>query len=154
MKKLNVSKPTEPVPQAYRKNEMDSLPAKNLYGIDLKQLKSFKKLRQNFKKQELKTVFLHDVKQILSQLDCNGEDRFNSDLLVAILNLAEQFFVYPKNREEREQLKLESVIELMLPFFDNNQEYLVNAIGNVSNQVKKSNVLKRVYARMKLFFRQ
>ena len=81
-------------------------------------------------------------------------DRFNSELLVAILNLAEQYFVYPKDRAERDQLKIECIIELMLPFFDDNEDYLLNAIGNVANRVKKSNVFRRVWARVKLYFRK
>ena len=163
MKKLTVSNsvPSDPIPQEYRRQAdvveskpvMSELPNKRLYGIDLKNLSSFRKLRSDFKKNELRNVFIHDVKLILDNLDPLGEDKFSVDLLVAVMNLAEQFFIYPKARDERNNLKIDCVKELMLPFFGNNEEFLVVAMLSNAHKVKLSRVWNRVWSRVKLYFR-
>jgi hypothetical protein len=149
--------PTDPAPTEYGESvspaEMRELPPKNLYGQDLKKLKSYRLLRKNFKMKEIKSAFIDDVRVILDNLDPSDINKFDSELLIAILNLSEQFFLYPRNKEEREKLKLESVVELMLPFFDNNEAFLLSTIGNVMGKVKKLNVIRRIWARSKMFFR-
>ena len=102
---------------------------------------------------EIKSAFIKDVSQVLLTLDPKGANKYDSELLIAVLNLAEQFFIYPGKREERDTLKLEAVKELMLPFFDNNEDMLYIVMGTVMNRVIKSNVFKRMWSRAKLYFR-
>ena len=170
MSREGIPLPKEPIPKVYLnvqqtnasetvdhdiKNEKgpDTLPPKNLYGQNLKRLKSYRLLRKNFKMNEIKTAFIQDVSQVLLSLDPNGQNRYDTELLIAVLNLAEQFFIYPGNGEERDTLKLEAVKELMLPFFNNNEEMLLAVMGSVLHKVVRSNVFKRMWARMKLYFR-
>ena len=165
MSREGIPLPREPIPKVYLdvqetvnhdiKNEKgpDTLPPKNLYGQNLKKLKSYRLLRKNFKMNEIKTAFIQDVSQVLLTLEPAGKNKYDTDLLVAVLNLAEQFFIYPGNGEERDTLKLEAVKELMLPFFNDNEEMLLAVMGSVLHKVVRSNVFKRMWARAKLYFR-
>ena len=168
MPRRNAPLPPGPMPDEYRTNETtddhdddqtvtpQTLPPKNLYGQDLKKLKSYRNLRKNYKMGEIKSAFIKDrkdVSQVLLTLDPKGANKYDSELLIAVLNLAEQFFIYPGKREERDTLKLEAVKELMLPFFDNNEDMLYIVMGTVMNRVIKSNVFKRMWSRAKMYFR-
>jgi hypothetical protein len=131
------------------------IPQKTIYGHNLKKLKSFKKIRQSYKMKNMKATFVNDLSVILKEYSPNDTDNdLNDELLLEILNIAEEYFIYPYNKQEREQIKKESVFLLMKPYFRNDEILLEKTIKNIWNRVNKSNTLKRVYRRIKLFFLQ
>lgn len=131
------------------------IPQKTIYGHNLKKLKSFKKIRQSYKMKNMKATFVNDLSVILKEYSPNDTDNdLNDELLLEILNIAEEYFIYPYNKQEREQIKKESVFMLMKPYFRNDEILLEKTIKNIWNRVNKSNALKRVYRRIKLFFLQ
>ena len=100
----------------------------------------------------MKVIFLNDLKTILDEYSPQDEDnKYNSELLVEILNISEEYFIYPRNRAEREDVKRKSVIQLMKPYFENNEFLLEKTIDNVWHKVSKSTYLKRLFSRLKNF---
>ena len=70
-----------------------------------------------------------------------------------ILNIAECYFIYG-DKNERETVKNESILEIMKPYFKNDEELLLKTITHVWHKVSKSNMFKRSLQRFKLFFFQ
>ena len=129
---------------------VEDIPPKRVFSHDLKKIKSYRKLRRNFKINNSKLVFVNDMKAILVCFKLE-EHKLDCELLIEVLNIAESFFIYG-NKEERNDCKLEAVRELMLPYFFDNELILDKSIANVYHRVKKSNLVKRVWSRLINFF--
>lgn len=174
MKKLTTpSKPTDAMPETYKSivevesnsNPFDSfkappviqkqesireLPPKTLYNHNLKRLKSYRNLRKKYKLDNQKTVFLENLKETLKPLDPRS-NKYDSELLVAVLDIAEYFFIYG-DKEQRNTMKMEAVVEIMKPYFNNDETYLLHSINNVMHKVKRSNIFRRLATRLRIFF--
>ena len=129
------------------------IPPKKMFNVDLKKLKSFKQIRQKYKKKNMEFVFVNDLKVILDEYSPIKEFEFCDELLVQIMNIAEEYFIQ-KDKTEREESKLLSIKKLMLPYYRNDEKLLDIHIRHLHHLVKKSNVFKRVYQRTKNFFFQ
>ena len=128
------------------------VPPKQLFNYNLKQLKSFKKIRQSYKLKNLKYTFLSDMKIVLNEyLPSDSENQYNDELLIEVLNIAEEYFIN-KDATERETYKKDCVIELLLPYFNNDKQLLLKTIQLVDHKIKKVGLFKRLYLRGKLFF--
>jgi hypothetical protein len=146
---LSVEEPVvEEVKQAVK--VVEDIPPKRVFSHDLKKIKSYRKLRRNFKINNSKLVFVNDMKAILVCFKLD-EHKLDTELLIEVLNIAEQYFIYG-NKEERNDCKLEAVRELMLPYFFDNELILDKSIANVYHRVVKSNLAKRVWRRLINFF--
>ncbi len=132
------------------KKVVEDVPPKRVFSHDLKKIKSYRKLRRNFKINNSKLVFVNDMKAILECFKLE-EHKLDTELLIEVLNIAESFFIYG-NKDERNDCKLEAVRELMLPYFFDNELILDKSIANVYHRVTKSNLVKRVYRRLLNFF--
>ena len=146
----NVEEIKEPVEVEY---ELKNIPPKKMFNVDLKKLKSFKQIRQKYKKKNMEFVFVNDLKIILDEYSPIKEFEFCDELLVQIMNIAEEYFIQ-KDKTEREESKLLSIKKLMLPYYRNDEKLLDIHIKHLKHLVKKSNVFKRVYQRTKNFFFQ
>jgi hypothetical protein len=129
------------------------IPPKTLFNFDLKKLKSFKKIRQAYKKKNLEFVFVNDLSVILNEYTPIKDYEFCDELLVQIMNIAEEYFIQ-KDKTEREQSKISSIKKLMLPYYRNDEKLLDIHISHLYHKVKKSTVIKRLYQRTKNFFFQ
>jgi hypothetical protein len=139
-------------PEVVEKNELKDIPPKQLFNYNLKQLKSFKKIRQSYKLKNLKYTFLSDMKIVLNEyLPTDKDNQYNDELLIEVLNIAEEFFIN-KDRVERDTQKKECVIDLMLPYFNNDKQLLLKTIQLVDHKIKKVGLVRRLYLRGKLFF--
>jgi len=146
---LSVDEPVvEPVKEQVK--VVEDVPPKRVFSHDLKKIKSYRKLRRNFKINNSKLVFVNDMKAILVCFQLE-EHKLDTELLIEVLNIAEQYFIYG-NKQERNDCKLEAVRELMLPYFFDNELILDKSIANVYHRVTKSNLAKRVYRRLLNFF--
>ena len=130
--------------------QVENVPPKRVYNHDLKKIKSYRKLRRNFKINNSKIVFVNDMKAILECFKLD-EHKLDTELLIEVLNVAESFFIYG-NKDERNDCKLEAVRELMLPYFFDNELILDKSIANVYHRVVKSNLAKRLWRRLINFF--
>jgi hypothetical protein len=140
----------EPDPDQGNDLKAVNIPPKYLYGNDLKRIKSFKKLRRGYKLQNQKAIFLNDLKELLRQFPTD-QHRYDDELLIEILNIAESFFIYG-NQTERETIKDECVKELMSPYFANDVDLLLKTITHVWQHVNKSSLRRRLWSRFKIFF--
>ena len=129
------------------------IPPKKMFNVDLKKLKIFKQIRQKYKKKNMEFVFVNDLKVILDEYSPIKEFEFCDELLVQIMNIAEEYFIQ-KDKTEREESKLLSIKKLMLPYYRNDEKLLDIHIKHLKHLVKKLNVFKRVYQRTKNFFFQ
>ena len=162
MKRL--SQPNTPLPDVYMKEETKSVPSNvddknklkeippsSVYNYNLKKIDSFKQIRRKYKMSNQKSMFVHDLKLVLSEYQPDNHD-LDSELLTHILNIAEQFFIYG-NKIEREEMKLDAVRILMLDYFRNDELLLNKFITQVWPKVKKSNMFKRAWSRFTLFLK-
>ena len=123
------------------------IPPKQLRSYNLKKIKSFKAIRHKYKLSNQSKLFQNDLQVLLNEyLPQNYQ--LDTELLIHILNIAEQFFIYG-SKNEREEQKTASVKKLMLQYFRDDEELLDSMIGLVWHKVNKSNFLKRFYYRMK-----
>lgn len=126
------------------------VPPNAIYGHNLKSISSYNKLRKGYKLSNQKSIFLTDIKAILKEFPAD-KHQYDDELLVEILNIAEQYFIYG-NKEDREKAKEECIKEILLPYFRDDVELLVKTIAHVWHKVKKTNIFKRCYSRFKNFF--
>lgn len=159
MKRLTTTKlPEGEMPEAYKSqvNEIADVddcsvelevPPKQLRSYNLKKIKSFKAIRHKYKLSNQSKLFLNDLQVLLNEYVPKNY-QLDTELLVHILNISEQFFIYG-SKTEREEQKAESVKKLMLKYFRNDEELLESMIDLVWHKVEKSNVFKRCYQRMK-----
>jgi hypothetical protein len=140
-----------PIPQ----NDNTEVPPKSIYGHDLKKLKSFKKIRQSAKVINMRNQFIQDTEaNYLKFLPPANEDNdLDDEILVEILELAEQHFFYG-DKESREEQKHESVMHVMLPYFRDEVKLLEKTIKNVMHKVKTLSYRRRTWKRFKVFFWQ
>lgn len=84
------------------------------------------------------------------------DNQLDLDLLVNVLNIAEQYFIYG-DKKEREESKAFAVNKLMKKYFRDDEEVLNKMIGSVWRKVNKTNVFKRVMRRIRnkvIFFKK
>jgi len=76
-------------------SELHVLPSATLHGKhnNLKKIKSFRKLRQSYKIDNQKSIFLNDMQSMLSHMNTD-ENELNLELMVEICNIANEFFIY------------------------------------------------------------
>lgn len=127
------------------------LPPKSMFNVNLKKLKSFKKIRQAYKRKNMEFVFVNDLSVILKEYTPVKDYEFCDELLVQIMNIAEEYFIQ-KNKSEREESKESSIKKLMLPYYRDDEKLLDIHISHLYHKVKKSTVIKRMYQRTKKFF--
>ena len=126
------------------------IPLSTLHGHDLKKIKSFKKLRQSYKISNQKSVFITDMNSMLKHMSID-ENKLNLVLLVEVCNIANEFFIYG-TKTLRESTKIESIHELLLPYFMNDVTVLETMIQSVQHKITKSTILRRTWKRLKNYF--
>lgn len=127
---------------------VDALPKSKVYS-SIKRLSSFKQLKSNYKMQTQKEIFVTDVRALLQHLDIK-EHKFDTELLVEVLNACEEYFVYGEFKD-REESKSEAVKELMTDFFDS--DLVLNKFVDVlGSKVKRSTPLRRLMKKIYNFF--
>lgn len=125
---------------------LDSVPPKSLKslnGYNLKKIKSFKIIRKKYKQSNQMTMFIQDLQVILNEYD-PSKFQLDTDMLIHICNIAEQYFIYG-NKDEREQQKVLAISTLMKPYFKNDNELLEKMMYICYDKVEKSTILKRLY---------
>jgi hypothetical protein len=132
---------------------LHDVPLATLYGAknNLKKINSFRNLRQSYKIDNQKSVFINDMSLMLKHVNV-AENELNLQLLIEVCTIANEFFIYG-NRENREISKIDSIHELMLPYFRDDIVLLTTMFDSIKHKIVKSNFIKRLYRRMKnLFF--
>lgn len=132
---------------------LDEVPPKtlkSLNGYNLKKIKSFKIIRKKYKLNNQTAMFIQDLSIVLREYE-PSKFQLDTDMLVHICNIAEDYFIYG-SRSEREEQKLMAVSTLMRPYFKDDTELLHKMMSVVYDRVNKSTLLKRLYRRTVNFF--
>jgi hypothetical protein len=133
-------------------NELHVVPLATLHGNhnNLKKIKSFKKLRQSYKIDNQKSIFVNDMESMLSHMSAD-ENELNLELMVEICNIANEFFIYGETKT-RETSKTDAIHEFLLPYFRDDELLLNTMFDSVQHKIVKSNFVKRAFKRIKNFF--
>ncbi len=153
MKRLNSQSPLnldkEQVEEVKKEESVShELPKSDLYKR-LKKLSSFKQIKKNYKLESQKEQFVNDLKMLFKHLDIQ-EHKYDTELLLELLNSVEEYYVYG-SKQEREKQKDSTIKELMLPFFEN-EKILMSFVNTLQDKVKKSNMFRRLVKRVFHFF--
>lgn len=128
---------------------LDEVPPKtlkSLNGYNLKKIKSFKIIRKKYKLNNQTAMFIKDLSIVLREYE-PSKFQLDTDMLVHICNIAEDYFIYGA-RSEREEQKLLAVSTLMRPYFKDDTELLHKMMSVVYDRVNKSTLLKRLYRKL------
>ena len=131
-------------------SETRDIPQKRAFGIDLKQIPEYREMRQQYKTENEKAIFMRDIQSILDHLPPDAH-QYSAEILLMILNVSEQFYVYGDSAK-RSALKLETVKELMLPYFADDEKLLDSVLALVKHRVRRSTPLTRTLRRLRNFF--
>lgn len=145
-----------------KNDEPDSRPTLDLDSFQLKSEPSFKNLnfpelkksskyidaRHNVKKMVLSKEFEALVNEDLQLYDAN-ENEYDAELVLHICNIAEQYFIQYKNMGA---IKKQAVIQVLKPYFKNEELLLASLVEYVFPQVTKSNMLRRNSKRIHKLF--
>ena len=139
---------TQEYPSIEKQNNFhfDEVPPKtlkSLNGYNLKKIKSFKIIRKKYKLNNQTAMFIQDLQVVLNEY-APEKYQLDTDMLVHICNIAEQYFIYG-DKSERDEQKLLAVSTLMRPYFQNDTELLHKMMTVVYDKVNKSSLLKRLY---------
>lgn len=115
------------------------VPKKVLFNTSLSNLKGYDEIRKQAKYDLKREEFINDCQEVLKYFKSKHTDKYDHKTLLFVMNLAEQYFYKPKSGET----KLEAVLQLMLPYYDNNQDLLKNQIDLLLHKVEKYSMVSR-----------
>lgn len=158
MKRLNV-KPEGEIPDAYKTTDLkdvsleevkiESKPellkqisSKTKSGYNLKNIKSIKMLLRNDKLLKQEKLFEEDVQSSFLNYLEPGQNQLDEKILLAVLQMSEDYFVYGTN-QEREEFKQESIVRMVQKYYRDDPEVLNLGIRSILSQVKKSTKFSR-----------
>ena len=113
-------------------------PKKILNNSNLKKLKSYRNLRKNIKSQNEESEFISQLTDVLNLFDEN-EVHYDPDVLVLIMQIAENWFLGKKDGEKRKR----NVIIVAKRFFDENEELVNKMIEIVLPRVMQNKYIER-----------
>jgi hypothetical protein len=166
MKKL--TQPNEPIPVVYRDEVNKGLPqinvpdvkleevkyvvkipSKTKSGYNLKAIPVLKSIIRNSKLVEQEKLFEEDVNESVLTFLTPGEHQLDKNVLLAVLQLAENYFCYGTDAE-RTEFKQKSVYKMVQPYYRDDAEILEMGIDAVISKVKLSTKWSRFVQRQKL----
>ncbi len=115
------------------------VPKKVLFNTSLSNLKGYDEIRKQAKYDLKREEFINDCEEVLKYFKSKKNDKYDHKTLLFVMNLAEQYFYKPKSGET----KLEAVLELMKPYYDDNEELLRNQIDLLLHKVEKYSMVSR-----------
>lgn len=159
MKRL--SRPDEPLPDAYKPPAAvepvlapipqyvgvgDSpAPDRKRVGRSLSRMKSYRAIQKSDAIEQHNMLFELMLPTYLGKLSPE-KFKYDSKILKHFLNEQEKHY-YLGTKKERDAAKQKSR-QLLLPYFNNDPEYLQHSIDQVWKKVFKSNILRRLLARL------
>jgi hypothetical protein len=115
------------------------VPKKVLFNTQLSGLKGYEEIRKQAKYDLKREEFINDCQEVLKYFKSKQTDKYDHKTLLFCMELAENYFYKSKSGDT----KLSVVLELMKPYYDDNEELLKNQIELLLHKVKKSSLLGR-----------
>jgi len=167
MKKIQ--KPNEPPPPVYQdilspqinvpeinttEPEMQrQIPSKTKSGYNLKKIKAMKHLLRDDKLTLQEQLYEEDVQESILKLLVPGKHQLNKEILLVVLQMAEDYFAYG-TEQERTEYKQKSIYKMIQPYYRDDPEILDLGIEAVWTKVKKSTKFSRFKRRCYLKLKQ
>lgn len=113
-------------------------PKKILNNSNLKKLKSYRQLRQSIKGQNEESEFYEQITAVLNLFDVD-EVKYDADLLILVMQIAENYFLGKKDGERRKK----NVVLVTKRFFDDNEELTSKIIEMSMDKIVQNKFVKR-----------
>jgi hypothetical protein len=99
-------------------------------------------LLRNDKLLKQEKLFEEDVQSSFLNYLEPGQNQLDEKILLAVLQMSEDYFVYGTN-QEREEFKQESIVRMVQKYYRDDPEVLNLGIRSILSQVKKSTKFSR-----------
>jgi len=123
----------------------EDVPAKRLYGVNIKDIDVYKTARTKVKHEKLMRQFVENTKK---WLDC-VDTKYSSAILVKVMQMAEYAFACQKKSGP---LKKRAVIECVKCFYDENDILVDALIEDMLPKVVRASWLRRLEAMLYDYF--
>jgi len=116
---------------------------------DMKKLKGFNQKRKEMKHLKFKNDYISSMKAELEVLDDVEARKYDADTILFLMESVESEFIQSGGLGD---LKREAVIELALPYFNNDVELVNVFIDMKFKEVKQATLLRRMQMKLMAFF--
>jgi hypothetical protein len=121
------------------------IPTAVLYNSNLKQMKGFRALRSNMKRDLFLKEFISQGKEALEPYILNEETMYDVEIVKFIMQTAEDVFIhYSKQGDEKRR----AVIEVCKKYFDDNEILVSKTIEQMLPFINHSNFWRRNRSRL------
>jgi len=116
------------------------IPPSVLYNSNLKQMKGFRALRSNMKREAFLKEFIVQGKEALEPYAVNDETMYDAEIVKFMCQTAEDVFIhYAKQGQEKKR----AVMEVCKKYFDNNEALVSKMIEQVLPSISHSTFWRR-----------
>lgn len=120
--------------------ERPVIPPSILYNSNLKQMKGFRALRSNMKRDIFLKEFITQGKEALEPYSVNDETMYDAEIVKFIMQTAEDVFIhYSKQGQEKKR----AVVEVCKKYFDNNEVLVSKVVEQMLPFIKHSTFWRR-----------
>jgi hypothetical protein len=120
--------------------ESPVIPPSVLYNSNLKQMKGFRALRSNMKREAFLKEFIVQGKEALEPYAVNDETMYDAEIVKFIMQTAEDVFIhYSKQGQEKKR----AVIEVCKKYFDGNEVLVSKMIEQLLPSISHSTFWRR-----------
>ena len=124
------------------------IPPKQILNTNIKNtLKKVQLRRKALKLENAKHEFQEQVQKALGLFDQN-EDIYDTDIIMLVCEIAENFFI----ERGMGEIKRECVIKSCLKYFDNNEKIIDKFIDLVLPNIEQVRTRRRIYLKAKNYF--
>ena len=116
------------------------IPPSVLYNSNLKQMKGFRALRSNMKREAFLKEFIVQGKEALEPYAVNDETMYDAEIVKFMCQTAEDVFIhYSKQGQEKKR----AVMEVCKKYFDNNEALVSKVIEQILPSISHSTFWRR-----------
>jgi hypothetical protein len=128
----------------------DLIPSKYFLGTtNLKTLlPEYQERRRTLKSDKYENYWLSKINECLDLYDPKN-DKYFFDLCKCVMQIVEKYMIYT---DKCGLSKKKVVMQILLPYFDNNEELLSKTIENQMQHIQKSSFLRRLLTKLEIFF--
>lgn len=116
------------------------IPPSCLYNSDLKQMKGFRALRSNMKRDAFLKEFIAQGIEALEPYQVNDETMYDAEIVKFIMQTAEDVFIHYSHQGIE---KKRAVVEICKKYFDYNEVLVAKVIEQMLPAIKHSNFWRR-----------
>jgi len=116
------------------------IPPSVLYNSNLKQMKGFRALRSNMKRDAFLKEFIAQGKEALEPYAVNDETMYDAEIVKFMCQTAEDVFIH---YSQQGQEKKRAVVEVCKKYFDNNEVLVSKVVEQILPSISHSTFWRR-----------